>query len=70
MARVGIDVSQALGVSVPDIRAIARRAGKDTDLAGALWATGIHEARILATLVAVPDEVADALMAAWAAELS
>ena len=70
MARVGIDVSQALGVSVPDIRAIARRAGKDTDLAGALWATGIHEARILATLVAVPDEVDDALMAAWAAELS
>jgi 3-methyladenine DNA glycosylase AlkD len=54
MARVGIDVERALGVSVPDIRGIARRAGTDQALALQLWGTGIHEARILAVLVADP----------------
>jgi 3-methyladenine DNA glycosylase AlkD len=55
MARVGIDVSHALGVSVPDIRAVAKGCGIDHQLARALWRTGIHEARILATLVADPE---------------
>jgi 3-methyladenine DNA glycosylase AlkD len=54
MSRVGIDVEHALGVSVPNIRRIARRAGTDQDLALRLWRTGIHEARILAVLVADP----------------
>lgn len=70
MARVGIDVSHALGVGVPDIRAIARRAGRDTDLARDLWASGIHEARILATLVADPETLDDVVMGSWAADLS
>jgi 3-methyladenine DNA glycosylase AlkD len=54
MARVGIAVDHALGVSVPDIRRIAGRAGVDHDAALRLWDTRIHEARILATLVADP----------------
>jgi 3-methyladenine DNA glycosylase AlkD len=54
MARVGIQVSRALGVSIPDVRAVAKRCGIDHDLAVELWRTGIHEARILATLVADP----------------
>jgi 3-methyladenine DNA glycosylase AlkD len=33
MARVGIDVSQALGVSMPNIRAIAKACGVDHTLA-------------------------------------
>lgn len=70
MAGVGIDVSRALGVSVPDIRAIAKRVGTDHDLARALWRTGIHEARILATLVADPEALGDEDMEAWVAGLS
>jgi 3-methyladenine DNA glycosylase AlkD len=70
MARVGIDVSNALGVSLPNIRAIARHAGRDDDLALALWDSGIHEARLLATLVADPDALEDRRMDAWAADLS
>jgi 3-methyladenine DNA glycosylase AlkD len=70
MARVGIDVSHALGVSVPQIRAQAKRCGTDHDLARALWRTGIHEARILATLVADPEAITDGDMESWAAELS
>lgn len=54
MARVGINVERALGVSVPNIRRSARRLGIDQALAEDLWGTAIHEARILAVLVADP----------------
>jgi DNA alkylation repair enzyme len=57
MARVGIQVSRALGVSIPDVRAVAKRCGIDQDLELELWRTGIHEARILATLVADPARI-------------
>ena len=45
MARFGIAVDNVLGVSMPDVRKIARRIGKDHKLALELWATGIHDAR-------------------------
>lgn len=69
MARVGIAVDRALGVPVPSIRAIARRAGTDHGLARALWATGVHEARFLATLVADPGAMTEAEMDRWARDL-
>ena len=67
MARVGIRVDRALGVSVPNVRQIARRAGTDHRLALALWGTAIHEARVLATLVADPGVMTDAEMERWVA---
>jgi 3-methyladenine DNA glycosylase AlkD len=70
MARVGIDVADALGVSVPDIRAIAKTAGRDDRLATDLWTTGVHEARILATLVADPEALAGSRMETWVADLT
>jgi 3-methyladenine DNA glycosylase AlkD len=70
MARVGIDVSEALGLSVPDVRAIAKRCGTDHDLALELWSMGIHEARILATLVADPDTLTAEQMESWAGDIS
>jgi 3-methyladenine DNA glycosylase AlkD len=70
MARVGIDVSRALGVTVPNIRAIAKRSGTDHELALELWGTGIHEARILATLVADPESFREDQMEAWLTDLS
>jgi 3-methyladenine DNA glycosylase AlkD len=69
MARVGIAVDRALGVPVPAIRAIARRAGIDHELARALWGTGVHEARFLATLVADPAEMTEDEMDRWARDL-
>lgn len=69
MARVGIDVEHALGVSVPDIRKIAKSAGHDHELAQALWDTGIHEARQVAGLVAEPVRFTYAQMTAWARDL-
>jgi 3-methyladenine DNA glycosylase AlkD len=70
MARVGIEVSRALGVSIPDVRAVARRCGIDQDLALELWHTGIHEARIVATLVADPGALTEDQMEAWVGDLS
>jgi 3-methyladenine DNA glycosylase AlkD len=69
MARVGIDVSRALGVGVPHIRAVAKACGIDHELAIDLWDTGIHEARILATLVADPRALTVEQMEGWAVDL-
>ena len=69
MARYGIDTSTALGgTSVPMLRDMARRAGKDHELAAGLWSTGVQEARILATMVDDPTQVTEEQMEAWAAE--
>lgn len=67
MAHLGINTDNALGVRVPRLREIARELGTDHDLARALWHSGIHEARLLATMVADPARVDGDLMEAWAA---
>ncbi len=65
MARFGINPRNTLGVSIPTLRRIARQAGKDHRLAQELWASGIHEARILAAIVDVPEQVTEAQMERW-----
>jgi 3-methyladenine DNA glycosylase AlkD len=67
-ARFGIQTRRAVGIAVPALRAIARREGRDHQLALALWDSGIHEARILAGFVDDPAAVTEAQMEAWAAE--
>ena len=69
MARYGIDTSSAVGVSVTELRRIARGLGHDHELAAALWASGVHEARILASLVDEPARVSEGQMDAWVADL-
>jgi len=66
MARFGVNEASALGVSMPDIRKIGNAAIKDHDLAEALWQSGIHEARILASLIDIPDQVTRVQMDRWA----
>ena len=68
MARFGINTHNALGITVPDIRKIAKRLGKDHELALALWESKIHEARMLASFIDVPDLVTEAQMDSWAKE--
>ena len=65
MARFGMSAQGRLGVSVPEMRRIARLAGKDHRLALALWKTGIAEARIVASMVAEPDKVTARQMETW-----
>lgn len=64
MARFGINPVNTLGVSMPNIRRLGRRK-KDHALALALWESGIHEARILASIVDQPVLVTREQMDAW-----
>ena len=57
MEQFGIDTRFALGVKIPTLRSIAKGIGKDHSLAKQLWKTRIHEARILASIIAPPEEV-------------
>jgi 3-methyladenine DNA glycosylase AlkD len=66
MARFGINSQGTLGVPVAAIRRLARTAGRDHALALALWTSGIHEARILATIVDDPAQVTRRQMDQWA----
>ncbi|MFA9459785.1 DNA alkylation repair protein [Thiohalorhabdus methylotrophus] len=70
MAHLGINTEHALGVRVPRLRELARELGTDHELAVALWETGIHEARILASMVADPARVDGERMEAWAADFN
>ncbi|MEE8402628.1 MAG: DNA alkylation repair protein [Candidatus Hydrothermarchaeaceae archaeon] len=65
MARFGINPENTYGVSIPNLRAIARDAGRGRQLAQKLWASGIHEARILASMVDEPGRVTEAQMERW-----
>ncbi|MEW6367640.1 MAG: DNA alkylation repair protein [Acidobacteriota bacterium] len=68
MARYGINVDNAFGVSVYNLRKVAGRLGTGHDLALALWATGNHEARLLACFVDDPAAVAEEQLEAWVAD--
>lgn len=52
-------------MSIPQLRGIARGIGTDHELARVLWDTGIHEARILASMVDDPGRVTPSQMDAW-----
>jgi 3-methyladenine DNA glycosylase AlkD len=65
MTRFGMSAKGRLGVSVPEMRRIARLAGKDHRLALALWKTGIAEARIVASMVGEPGKVTARQMDTW-----
>lgn len=66
MARFGINPHQTLGVSIPHLRALAKKTGKSHSLALQLWVSGIHEARILAAMVDEPGKVSERQMDKWA----
>jgi 3-methyladenine DNA glycosylase AlkD len=65
MARFGINPENTFGVSIPNLRQIAKETGKDHALAQQLWASGIHEARILASMVDDPKMVTEEQLERW-----
>ena len=70
MARFGINPDNTYGVSIPNLRNLAKEMGKDHDLAQKLWASGIHEARILAGMVDKPEMVDEAQMEQWVKDIN
>jgi 3-methyladenine DNA glycosylase AlkD len=73
MARYGISSVGTLGVPVYILRRVARSTVKETGrnhaMAQALWNSGIHEARILATLIDDPALVTARQMDLWARDI-
>ena len=65
MARYGINPENTYGVSIPNLRKIAKETGKDRALAQQLWASAIHEARILASMVDDPEMVTEEQLERW-----
>jgi len=63
--RFGIRAAGQLGVSMPQVRALAKGRQRSHELALELWATNIHEARILASLVDEPQALTREQMEAW-----
>jgi 3-methyladenine DNA glycosylase AlkD len=67
MQRFGIETAdKVLGVSVSNIQKIAKPLGRSHELAGALWATGVYEARMMTAFVDEPDRVTPVQMDRWA----
>ena len=70
MQRFGIDVTHALGVSIPALRALGKKIRKDHMLALALWESKYHEARILASIIDDPAQVTARQIDAWVKEFN
>lgn len=65
MVRYGINIENALGISIPWLRSIAKGMRNDHRTAMRLWGTNIHEARILASIIDDPDMVSREQMDDW-----
>jgi 3-methyladenine DNA glycosylase AlkD len=65
MARYGINPQNTYGVSIPNLRKIARQTGTNHALAQELWASGIHEARILASMIDDPRIATEEQLESW-----
>ena len=68
IARFGINPNKSLGVSIYNLRPLAKKIGKNHALAQKLWSSGIHEARILASYIDEPEKVTEAQLERWVAD--
>jgi 3-methyladenine DNA glycosylase AlkD len=70
MARFAIVGDQRMGVSVPDMRKIAKSVGKNHQLALDLWDTGVPEGMIVAGMIAEPDKLTEQQMEDWVVDIN
>jgi len=69
--RFGINTELAVGTPVTTLRKLVKGLPRpDQELAEALWATQIHEARIMASMLADPATMTRAQLDAWAKDLN
>ncbi len=68
MAHFGIRPAHALGISIPTLRRMAKEIGRNHLLAAELWVSGIHEARILASMIDEAQLVTPEQMDSWVHE--
>lgn len=70
MARYGIAAEKAYGVKVPVLRKMAKGHRRQHELALALWQTGMHEARLLAPMIADPKQTTEQQIDSWAQDFN
>ena len=68
MTRYAIPNDKAFGVLMGDLQKLAKRVGRNHDLALALWETGWYEARMITAFIDEPDRVTKAQMDRWCRE--
>ncbi len=68
MRHFGIQGDHMLGIHIPTLRQMAKQTGKNHALALELWKSGIHEARLLASMVGEPAKLTSAQMDDWIAD--
>lgn len=68
MARYGITPKKTYGVSIPNLRKIAKEIGVNHELAKKLWEMDIRETRILASMIDDPELVTEEQMKRWVKE--
>jgi 3-methyladenine DNA glycosylase AlkD len=66
--RFGIVVKNAFGVTMTQLKQLAKITGRDHDLAVDLWKSGYYDARMLACLIDEPAKVTSSQMDAWCAD--
>lgn len=66
MARFGISPEKTYAVRIPELRKIAKKIGKDHEMAQKLWKHGYRETRIIAGIVEDPKLVSAQQMDEWA----
>jgi len=69
MARFGINTKNTLGISIPELRKLAKQIGKNHELALKLFNSGIHEARILACFTGKPELATEQQIEKWVKKL-
>ena len=70
MAKYGMAIEKRLGLSIPELRKLAKEIGKNHDLALELWKTEIDEARILAAMIDDPLKLTEAQMEDWVKDIN
>jgi 3-methyladenine DNA glycosylase AlkD len=63
--RYGVFTDKAFGVSMANMKRIAKDLGRDHDLADSLWNTGWYEARMVAAMIDDPALVSPGQMDRW-----
>jgi len=65
LVKFAINPTKAFGVSMANMKVLAKRLGRNHEIAAALWETGWYEARMLASLIDEPARVTPAQMERW-----
>ncbi len=63
--RIGNDPKNYIGVALTKLKNLAKKIKKNHELSLELWKTGIHDARVLACLIADPLRVTEAQIDEW-----